>query len=429
MPSLPKINLPHTGAWGTPDFGITEKLQSVFQASKPLTGDQGSNLFGAAKPAPSGTPVVGPTTSPTPTGTGGSGGKVLGATTTAQRTATPTSTFDPEAESRAAADRARAETEGNISREREAIAGEFDPIFGELDRQIGMLPQQKQELETQLANLAGIQKEGVTASEARGITELDKSGETEKATAKSSLRNLEEDVRNLLQAKQFYFGSVGAGDSSATGQASEAVSKGALRARGGVLAARDSGLALIETKKQDVRSLAGEQSRKIDEWKSEKMFGIAQEFQEKTNQLNMAKANATGAKAKAINDVIRGLSQDLSQQLRSLDDRTYQFKSSVANWQMQREAELEDYKTKLSLTQSYSSAAGPKYSDALNSFTKIYGTGALSVGDARQAASDQYGIDPLSGLEIGADVAGTKKKSLSDLLGDQALAEVFAGQN
>jgi len=425
----------HKGSWGLPDFGITEAAQKLFAPAKPMTSQGGSNLFGKA-PASSGQVAGASTTTPynytpgpTSSGGGGGGGGSSAAASKGGGGSTPSApSFDPDAEARARADRERADNDRRVSEERSAIAGEFDPIFSELDRQLGELPGQRIELEGKIGSLADTQRAGVAAGESRGIQELDKSAEGEKAQAKSSLRNLENDVRNLLQAKQFYFGAMGAGDSSATGMASEAISKGALRSRGNVLAARDAGLADIETKKQDVRNISTEQNRKIDEWKGEKLFALAEKFQEKANELNMAKANATGAKAKAINDVIRGLIQDLKSELRRLDDQSYNFKSAVANWQMQREAEMDDYMTKLSLSSKYSSAAGPKYSDALNTFNKIYGTGALTLGDARQAAASQYGIDPLSGLELTEEAMGTKKKSLSDLLGDQALAEVFASQ-
>lgn len=422
------------GSWGTPELGLTEKLSNLFGQGR--TSQGGSNLFGSSSATdllpvyndqnqPTGSfksPYVAPAKST-------SGGTVKGASTSSAGTpsgggSTPSSStpnFDVNADAARRAQEAQAQRDAEIARERQAISGEFDPIFAELDRQLGALPGQKNELETKLSDLANIQKEGVTADETKGITALDQSAAKETETAKGSLRNLEEDVRNLLQAKQFYFGAQGAGDSSAPGMASEAITKGALKSRGSVLSARDAGLADIELKKQDVRNLSSDQSRKIDEWKSTKLYDLTESFQKQENDLNTAKANATGAKAKAINDVIRGLSQDYLTQLKKLDDQVFQYKSAVSTWQQQREADLEDYKTKLSLSSQYSSKATPTYSDALNAFNKVYGNGAISLGDARKAVTDQYGIDPLSGLELTPDQSGAKKKSLTDQLAELSL--------
>ena len=54
------------GSWSLgpvklPEFGITERIQSIFQPQKPLTQSRGSNLFGpsgAQAPAPQ--PFIGP---------------------------------------------------------------------------------------------------------------------------------------------------------------------------------------------------------------------------------------------------------------------------------------------------------------------------------------------------------------------------------
>jgi hypothetical protein len=80
------------GSWGTPEFGITEKLQSIFAPNKGLSSQGGSNLFGPSQPsastptAPTSTSPYGPTyygpqPAPKPSGTLSSGGKTLGAST------------------------------------------------------------------------------------------------------------------------------------------------------------------------------------------------------------------------------------------------------------------------------------------------------------------------------------------------------------
>lgn len=323
---------------------------------------------------------------------------------------------------------AQSTRDAEIARERGAISSEFEPIFQELDRQIGMLPEQRQQLEQQLSTLSTSQRADVETNQNRGIEALDKSAETEKSNAADSLRNLEQDVRNQLMSREMYFGAIGAGDSSAPGMASDAVTRGALRARGQVLSTRDEGLAAIETKKQDVRNLATDQFKKIEDWKSNKLFETTQFFTQKLTDLNTQKANASVERQRAINDVIRGLNQQFVSRLQSLDDDVMNFKKGVETWQMQRQGELEDFATKLGIQSSYSTAANkPTYDAALKLFSSLYGTQNLSMSQARQAVLDQTGIDPLVGLELSPNQGQKTKSSLADQIFGGALSTMASG--
>ena len=63
----------HIGAWGTPDFGITEKIQSIFKPKQAYASSGGSNLFGTA-PASSGSVLGTETSSPVYLAPGGAPG-------------------------------------------------------------------------------------------------------------------------------------------------------------------------------------------------------------------------------------------------------------------------------------------------------------------------------------------------------------------
>lgn len=403
----------HIGAWGLPDLGISEFIGDLAGKKRdPVTG--GSQVF-------SGGTSQSPVYTPPPTNNSGGGGSSGGGgarpsgqssqgTPTGQ-TNSPTDTARKYEED---VNRQKADEEARIralqEQQRNAISSSFEPIFNELDRQIGMLPEQRKAYETQIASLAETQVTGAESERERGVNTLTSAKGEEAKRAKTSIRDLEQDIRNQLEAKATYFGNLGAGDSSAIDQVSEAVTKAGLKSKSTVLAGRDQAMATIDAKIGDVNNLASTELRKIDEWKSTKLFEIGQTFTNQLNQLNSAKANASAEKQKAISDIIFGLEQQFMGRLQELDDSVINYKSSINSWQMQREAELQDYATKLGMSATYSGGANNQ--KAYDNARKIFDFGiesGLTEYEARQAAIAQAGVDPFEGaaIDLGDDI---KKK-------------------
>lgn len=313
------------------------------------------------------------------------------------------------------------------AQQRAEISKAWEPIFAELDRQIGTLPGQKAGYEEQVGTLATSQKAGAEASRVQGVQTLEGAKTQEETRAKTSIRDLEQDIRNQLEAKATYFGNLGAGDSSAVGRASEAVTKSGLKAKSTILSGRDEAISTIDAKIGDVNNLATEQNRKIDEWKSTKLFEISETFNNQVNQLNMAKANASAEKQKAISDIIFGLEQQLMSKLGQLDDAVVNYKSSIATWQQQRAAELEDYGKKLAMSATYSGGSDNqyKYNTAVSTFNSLVDQG-LDSASAQAAVKAQMGIDPLAGLQLTPEQMGKikGKPTLQD-----EIAQILGGVN
>lgn len=362
-----------------------------------------------------------------PKNTTPSGQSSAGVTNTAS---TPAPSFNLADEISRQKSEEEARLEAQKAQARNDISSSFDPIFSELDRQIGLLPNQRAEYETQIATLAGSQAEGAKASQEQGVKTLEGAKAQEETRAKSSIRSLAEDIRNQLSAGGQLLGSMGAGDSSATGAVSEAVTRAGLKAKSTILSGRDQAIATLDSKIGDVNSLASEQLRKIDEWKSSKLFETGQYFTNQLNQLNTAKANASAEKQKAINDIIFGLQNQFLSRVQQLDDAVINYKSSIATWQMQREAELEDYKTKLSLSSSYSGGSDNqyKYNQAVTTFNSLVDQG-LDATAARNAVRSEMGIDPLAGLELtNEQLSNVKRKpSLGEEISGAIQTELNAG--
>jgi hypothetical protein len=113
----------------------------------------------------------------------------------------------------------------------------------------------------------------------------------------------------------------------------------------------------------------------------------------------MEKANAGSEKQKSLLSLKLDTERQFQAALTKLDDEITSYKSSVATWEMQRQAALDDYKTKLGLASSYSNADTTKaYQTANEIFNKnVAITG--SVTNARNAAYQATGVDLLQGLD------------------------------
>lgn len=241
------------------------------------------------------------------------------------------------------------------TRERSAINAEFEPIFTSLDSRIGMLPAQQKEMEDQLNQLASTEYASVDAATAANKGELDATRVTEDQRSKKSLRELAEDVSNLIQANAVKLGAMGAGDSSAALMGSELITRQGTRERGNRIAQRDQIFAQIDQKKTAVDAMGRQQKLQIDNWKNNQIMSIKQQYQERRAELEDSKTNASVQQARAINELIRGLHTDTMNRLRQLDDRQSQYKQAIDTWQIQRAAALEDFKKQAQISASYSS--------------------------------------------------------------------------
>lgn len=390
-------------------------------------GAAGANVVNSSR-VPTPTPV--PAKPQAPVTQSRVGGVNTGRSVSSPATAAPEQAFSLEQEVADQQAKERALVDQQQQQQREGIAMSFEPIFKELDRQLSTIPTEKLSYEDQLARLADSQLAGIRDSQAQGEQGLERSKALTRDNAQTSLRDLEEDVRNQLKAGAKYLGVRGSADSSATNEMGEAINRENQKARSGILSAQDRALGEIEAKIADVKNLASQETRKVDEWKSTKLFEMGQFFSERINELNTQKANATAEQQRAITEMIAGLEQDFLGRLRQLDDSVINYKTSIATWEMQRAAEMEDYRAKVGMTSSYSggedTTAAMKMSNDI--FNKSVNNG-MTDETARQIAINQTGMDPLTGLTLTqSDREGLKNNNNKPSLTDQ-LAELDALSN
>lgn len=211
----------------------------------------------------------------------------------------------------------------------EEIGKAWDPIINELDRLVGLVPQRETKYKQQLGGLEQAQLEGVGEQEKAAVSSVE-------STRKRGLRDLEEDIRNQMEAAGRFLGGYGAGSSSANIQATEAITRAGQRSRG----------ELMETVSQkigEIKQTAMQERNKIQQWKSQKLMDITQFFAEKMDQLNMAKAEAKGERAQAIEQLKFDLERDFSNRLQQLDNTIIDYATTLDQWERERTAQLEDY--------------------------------------------------------------------------------------
>ena len=317
--------------------------------------------------------------------------------------------FDIEKEAKKLKKEAEEKKKKQEQERKKRIGENFDPIFKELDRQLAALPGRQKAYEEQIGSMAQSQSEEAARSKESSLASLETSKGQVTEQASSSLRDLESDIRNEMKAKVNMLGS--ASRSSAADEVSEAVMREGLKGRSKILSTRDAAYADIETKKADINNLATEQNAKIDQWKNQSLFQIGQDFADKVDALSKEKANASAEKAQAIDNMITGLENEFYATLQNLDQQVLNYKSTIATWQMQREADLEDYATKLGMSAKYTKLAddAKAYEQANQVFKESIALG-MDAQEAQLRAFNQTGVDPLKGLSLTQDMIDKIKR-------------------
>lgn len=272
----------------------------------------------------------------------GSNTKVVSNTQTTKSTPPKDSLTDLYSKQKQEMERQKAEREKQANR----IGESWNPVFSELDRQLGSIPTRQAEYQARIGESAEAQLGDVEASRVQSTQSL----EGEKARG---LRNLEEDIRNQMEAAGTKIGIAGAGSSSAVGQASEALARVGQKARGSLLEG-------VNEQLTSINNLATEQRSKIGQWKQDKLGEIVSYFQNKMDELSFLKANAQKERKQAVEELISNAQNEFVSALSSLDNQVMSYAQSVDMWEKQRASELEDY----NMRTGNAAAQGSKITDS-----------------------------------------------------------------
>lgn len=236
----------HTGSWGTPDFGFTEAIGSLFGV-KP-TAQGGSNIIpngGLLNPSPAvlgasttkaPAPAPKTTTNKIPTGGGGGGYVAPNVAPTNNVATAPSAPVDPYAEIK------------------NSINAAWDSYNAQLnDTANNYLPQQAQ------------------AQQGIADTQLTQGQNTINSNKASSLRDIANTTKNAFQAGNNYLGQFGAGDSSAANQYSFAINQQANKQTGDLNN-------FVNSQLQDLQSKHDTQVNQIAQWLAQQQEAIKQQI-------------------------------------------------------------------------------------------------------------------------------------------------------
>ncbi len=377
---------PNTGSWSVggvqlPDFGVTETLSKI--VGVPTTYQGGSNLYGDYPTTPeyianinqaqqlADTRVASPVTYKAPTtntntntntNTGGGNymdyysgwdanqalqdfNKVFGGDINKLMTARGVNTGGTSGPS---------QEELALNASRNAFNSAYDPVYQQLDSMIGNVPSYQANREQQVNDLYGSQQNEITGARNNSISALDASRTNVATKQAQSVRDLQENMRNMLQAGNIQLGIGGAGDSSAANMYAYALSKQAGRNSADISNQASSQYAAIDSQGQQIRAVADDNLAKLGTWKVTSLNSVKQWAQDQISSLESMKLNATAEKAKALAaNQVNVINQALSN-LQQIDSQYTTWQSNLNNWALERLASLDDAKAKMSGYGNYS---------------------------------------------------------------------------
>ncbi len=185
-------------------------------------------------------------------------------------------------------------------RARKAIGNQYDTILGGLDQLLGFLPGQQQTSSDKF----GRQRDFSRSQVADALTQtMGRFGGYENDLIegqKSTLRDLSSDVRNAFQAGNIYLGTKGASNSSAAGMYSRGIQQAANRNRADVMRQTQSNLADLNIRRSEAEAAAQSQYNEIDNWFNESISDLESQFNQRRQEIEMAKVNATADEQAAL---------------------------------------------------------------------------------------------------------------------------------
>jgi hypothetical protein len=400
----------HTGSWGTPDFGITEALQKIYQPNNPLNSQGGSNLSNTVgytnNPQPAGQPVLSnsiipqqPTQQPTqqqtqqaPSGGGGS--------------STPPNPYTTYIDGKKLADAIkdgerdqwgnpvnRGPSQDDIQRAVDSIYGE---TMGYLNQNEGLIKDSRTAAEKQAeADLLANQSQlGTNREQTMGqLDTQQRKGQTQKEDALAQARRLFSDLqRGNIQR----FG----GATSAGQAASEIQGAEQQRQFGQTARQFNEFTQQIETARRDVENQFQTGMQQLQQGKQQAMAKIQSDFTNAIMQINNMRAQTEQQKGQAKLQALMQLRSEANQ----LQAQATQFEQQLALMREQANLNIQQYAktTGGALNQGAGAAStfqnqagqAPSFSQvgASNMQTQAQPTGMISNYYRPKSLYDQTGV-------------------------------------
>lgn len=239
---------------------------------------------------------------------------------------------------------------------RNAINSGYDQYFSSLDKQLGLLPEQQKNYEDQVGTQFNSQSGSLKTGQDNTLADLTNVENKTNANRVNSLRDLEDNIRNQIQAGNTYLGARGAGDSSASNMLSFAYTQLGNKQRSGIMRDANQSLADIGLRKNQVVNTYNDQMKQLNEWKSNQILSIAQQINQARQQIEQARASGYVEKGQALAGLNQQLMQNAFAKLQQIDAQAANFQSGLQNWANTHATNLNQY---LSMLQGYGNASAP----------------------------------------------------------------------
>lgn len=361
----------HTGSWGTPDFGLTERLAS--NASGGQTTDLSNAVSGNyTKYSPIGSNPYGPAQNSNP--------QIQGASTSVYNNNSTSSSSGGSSgggggggysESDALKlgldiNQLRAQGLLNVQQpsqesiEREnAIRSNINNIYGGISNRINdfrnNLPTWQQEDMNTLGQTVGSIRDQLGTAKQGALDKLDTFRTDVGTREKLGIDKVQENLRNLQRATQMQLGAMGAGSSSASEVlAPYALQKQATRGIGDIVTGANQQYADLDRQTIDVNTQYDTQSQQINQWEAEQKQSITDRIRAFQQAVLDAQNSNDQARLQALNSLEASLMNSAQQKLDQIQAFAMNERASLQDWARNRMSQLNDFKLQLSQSSNFS---------------------------------------------------------------------------
>jgi len=206
------------------------------------------------------------------------------------------------------------------------------------------LPEWKSQKEQELGRLYQSQLGELETSKQAALGKLPAYRQQVSQMRAESIRDLYQQMRNMLRAGGAYLGGVGAGDSSAVQAYGTVLSKAAMRGSADIAKQAMNMMNEINMKEQDIINTFNQQKAQLDTWKAGELAKIADWYREKKAAIDEAKATASQQEQLALAAAEQDVINQALARINALDQQAQQWDVAMQEWAINRLAQIDDLK-------------------------------------------------------------------------------------
>lgn len=333
----------HPGAWfGLPDFGVTEWVSDKLGRTR--TADGGSNIFGSSQPIAqqpvqqSGQLGYTPWTpswnysanqpAETPRRSQASSSSVSNQSPSGFDVKNPNANpgddwfYDAADGWKRKTSDASSEVAAREAQRRAGLESAWNEVFGSLDRIGQRLPGQRDEQIGQINNFYQTSADRLGSAKQHAG---DKIHENQQAT----FNTIANDLQNMLRVADTRLGRYGSGSSSAAGMYEYALNNAATRHKTSAANEASRQLANLQYQYDD-------QMSQLNEQKNNRLFELGQWYHDAINKIDMARSNASGEKARALDALNEQLHIEALSRLRDIENQANNWQNTINAWKLEQ---------------------------------------------------------------------------------------------